>query len=122
METQEFIQLIGSLVNTVGIPLMGVFMFYEYKKRKTAAEAKKAEAENITTYASEWKMLYEKKEEKVSELNIKIDSLYDKIEELRQVIHNLTEKNTDLMIKNNALEFRKCNKRGCPEREPPSEF
>ena len=52
----------------------------------------------------------------------KIDSLYEKIDEYRGRVRELTEKNTELMIKNNALEFRKCNKHGCSDREPPSEF
>ena len=52
----------------------------------------------------------------------KIDTLYAKIEELRQRIRELTEKNTELIIRNSALDFRKCNKHGCPDREPPSEF
>lgn len=122
MEIQEIVQLMGSLVNMVGIPILGVFMFYKYKKQKAAAEAKKAEADNITAYAAEWKMLYEKKEQKVTELNVKIDSLYEKIEGLRNTIYELTEKNTELMVKNSALEFRKCNKHGCSDREPPSDF
>ena len=97
-------------------------MFYESRKRKAAAEAKKAEADNITQYADEWKGLYEKKEKRVGELDTKIDTLYAKIEELRQRIRELTEKNTELIIRNSALDFRKCNKHGCPDREPPSEF
>ena len=122
MEIQEIVQLMGSLVNMVGVPLLGVFMFYKYKREKVALEVKKAEADNITAYASEWKSLYEKKEQKVTDLNVKIDSLYEKIETLRKTIHDLTEKNTELMVKNSALEFRKCNKHGCPDREPPSDF
>ena len=46
----------------------------------------------------------------------------EKIDEYRGRVRELTEKNTELMIKNNALEFRKCNKHGCSDREPPSEF
>lgn len=102
--------------------LLGTFLFYESKKRKAAAEAKKAEEENITAYAAEWKELYEKKEMRVEQLDAKIDSLYAQIDEYRVRVRALTEKNTELVIKNSALEFRKCNKHGCPDREPPSEF
>lgn len=122
MEMQEIVQLIGSFISAAGLPLIGAFMFYESRKRKAAAEAKKAEANNITQYAEEWKELYEKKEKRVGELDTKIDTLYAKIEELRQHIRELTEKNTELIIRNSALDFRKCNKHGCPDREPPSEF
>lgn len=122
MEMQEIVQLIGSFISAAGLPLIGAFMFYEYRKRKAAAEAKKAEADNITQYADEWKELYERKEKRVGELDTKIDTLYAKIEELRQRIRELTEKNTELIIRNSALDFRKCNKHGCSDREPPSEF
>lgn len=44
------------------------------------------------------------------------------MDEYRTRVRALTEKNTELVIKNSALEFRKCNKHGCPDREPPSEF
>lgn len=122
MEMQEIVQLIGSFISAAGLPLIGAFMFYGSRKRKAAAEAKKAEVDNITQYADEWKELYEKKEKRVGELDTKIDTLYAKIEELRQRIRELTEKNTELIIRNSALDFRKCNKHGCPDREPPSEF
>lgn len=114
--------VIGGFVTAVLIPVAGYWGYWEYNKRKAAAEAKKAEADNITQYAAEWKELYEKKERRVGELDAKIDSLYEKIDEYRGRVRELTEKNTELMIKNNALEFRKCNKHGCSDREPPSEF
>ena len=51
MEMQEIVQLIGSFISAAGLPLIGAFMFYESRKRKAAAEAKKAEADNITQYS-----------------------------------------------------------------------
>ncbi len=119
---EEIIQVIGAFVSGIGLPLIGAFMFYDAKKRKAAAEAKRSEADNITAYAAEWKVLYEKKEHRVEELDAKIDSLYKEMESLRTHIRSLTEENAELKVKNNALEFRKCNRHGCPDREPPSEF
>lgn len=114
--------VIGGFVTTVLIPVAGYWGYREYNKRKAGAEAKKAEADNITQYAAEWKELYEKKEQRVGELDTKIDALYDKIDEYRKRVREQTEKNTELVIKNSALEFRKCNKHGCSDREPPSDF
>ena len=114
--------VIGGFVTTVLSPVAGCGGYREYNKRKAGAEAKKAEADNITQYAAEWKELYEKKEQRVGELDTKIDALYDKIDEYRKRVRELTEKNTGLVIKNSALEFRKCNKHGCSDREPPSDF
>ena len=114
--------MIGGIVTTILLPLLGVFMFYDQKKRKEEATARKAEADNITSYAAEWKELYEKKENKVHELDAKIDQLYVEKNEDRQRIRELMEKNTELELKNQMLEVMKCKKRGCTDREPPSDY
>ena len=49
--------VIGGFVTAVLIPVAGYWGYREYNKRKAAAEAKKAEADNITQYAAEWKEL-----------------------------------------------------------------
>lgn len=121
-QLSELFNVIGGIVTTILLPLLGVFMFYDQKKRKEEAAARKAEADNITSYAAEWKELYEKKENKVHELNAKIDRLYVEKNEDRQRIRELMEKNTELELKNQMLEVMKCKKRGCTDREPPSDY
>ena len=118
----QIITMIGGIVATILIPLIGAFQFYDSKKRKEAAAAKKAEAENITQYASEWKELYEKKEAKVHELDIKIDQLYLEKNEDRERIRDLQAKNAKLELENQALNFKKCEVRGCKDRKPPSKY
>ena len=118
----QIIALIGGIIATVLLPLMTAFQFYESKKRKEAAAAKKAEAENITQYAAEWKELYEKKEAKVHELDTKIDQLYVEKNEDRERIRDLQSKNVKLELENQALNFKKCEVRGCKERKPPSDY
>ena len=44
----EIIQQICSIVTGVALPLLGVFIFYDAKKREATAKASKAEADNIT--------------------------------------------------------------------------
>ena len=124
-QISNVLTLIGGIVSTVLLPLLGVFLFYGQKKRKEEAEeasAKKSETDNITAYAAEWKELYEKKEKKVQDLDAKIDSLYVQINDDRQRIRELMEKNTELELKNQMLEVMKCKKRGCKDREPPSDY
>lgn len=118
----QIIALIGGIIATVLLPLMTAFQFYDSKKRKEAAAAKKAEAENITQYAAEWKELYEKKEAKVHELDTKIDQLYVEKNEDREHIRDLQSKNVKLELENQALNFKKCEVRGCKERKPPSDY
>ena len=112
------IQLIAAAISTVLLPLLLI----RSKRRQSNAEAERSEAENITRYAAEWEKLYQEKEEKCNELNTKIDNLYLQITTLRDKLSEAQEKNTELKIQNQALEFRKCNKRGCADRMPPSDF
>ena len=115
-QLSTIIQVIGSLITLVILPLLLI----KSKTKKADAEAKKTEADNITAYAAEWKELYEKK--RVAELDAKIDHLYTEITKYRDTIRELSEKNSELAVQNQALEFRKCNKHGCADRIPPSEY
>ena len=100
--------------------MIGIFLFYDSKKRKAEAEAVQVETSNISLYAAEWKELYEKKEAKVHELDGKIDSLYLEKEKDRQSIRQLREENNELKLKLQAVMFWKCEVRGCVNREPPT--
>lgn len=119
---EEIVSLSGSLVATVLIPLVTAFMFYDSRKRKAEAEARQAETDNITSYAAEWKKNYEEEKEEKARLSGKIDQLYAEKESERKRIRELMQRNQELELKNQALEFRKCEKRGCKDRIPPSEF
>lgn len=121
-QISQIITMVGGIVATILLPLIGAFQFYDSKKRKEAAAAKKAEAENITQYAAEWKELYEKKEAKVHELDTKIDHLYLEKNEDRERIRDLQSKNAKLELENQALNFKKCEVRGCKDRQPPSDY
>lgn len=117
-QLSTIIQVVGSLITLVILPLLLIGS----KRKQAGAEAEKKEADNITAYAAEWKELYEKKEKRVAELDAKIDNLYAEITRYRDIIRELSEKNSELAVQNQALEFRKCNKHGCADRIPPSEY
>lgn len=114
--------MIGGIVATILLPLIGAFQFYDSKKRKEAASANKAEADNITQYAAEWKKCYEEERKVEEELNRKIDQLYKEKEQDRERIRDLQSKNVKLELENQALNFKKCGVRGCKERIPPSDY
>lgn len=121
-QISELLSSVGGAVTTILLPIIGAFLFYDSKKRKAAAEARKAEAENITNYASEWKELYEKKEGRVAELDAKIDRLYAEKNDDRMLIRELSEKITALEIENLKLTVKRCDVKGCPNRQPPSDY
>ena len=119
---QTVLTVISSLVSSVALPLFGVFLFYDSKKRKANAEARKAEMDNLTGYAEEWKGLYEQRDKRVDELNAKIDQLYQEKETDRQRIRELQEKNTALTLENQSLKIKRCEVKGCKDRRPPSDY
>ncbi len=121
-QISQIITMVGGIVATILLPLIGAFQFYDSKKRKEAAAAKKAEAENITQYAAEWKKCYEEERKVEEELNRKIDQLYKEKEQDRERIRDLQSKNVKLELENQALNFKKCEVRGCKERKPPSDY
>ena len=119
---QTVVTIISSLVSSVALPLLGVFLFYDSKKRKANAEARRAELDNLTLYADEWKALYEQRDKRVDELNAKIDQLYKEKEDDRQRIRELQEKNTKLALENTSLRIKECQVKGCKSRVPPSDY
>ena len=125
----EIICLIGGSVTSIGIPLIGLFMFHDSKKRSEAAKAKLAEAEarkaeqdNIVGFAEEWKALYEQRDKRVDELNAKIDQLYQDKETDRQRIRELQEKCQQFSLDLQAAKFLKCEVKGCKDRQPPTGY
>ena len=125
----EIISLIGGAVTSIGIPLIGLFMFHDSKKRSESAKAKLAEAEarkaeqdNIVGFAEEWKALYEQRDKRVDELNAKIDQLYQDKETDRQRIRELQEKCQQFSLDLQAAKFLKCEVKGCKDRQPPTGY
>lgn len=121
-QISELLSSVGGAVTTILLPVIGVFLFYDSKKRKAAAEARKAEAENITNYAAEWKKCYEEERAVEAELNAKIDQLYKEKNEDRQRMRELAMKNAALEIENLKLTVKRCDVKGCPNRQPPSDY
>lgn len=125
MEIGQFLQLVnalGSLLTGGGLGVLSYLFFFDSKKRTENAKAKQSEAEarrmeeeNITSYAEEWKMLYEKKEERVLKLE-------RQAEDDRQRIRELTEKNLQLSLDLQKANFMKCEVRGCQSRQPPTGY
>ena len=121
-QLSEIFNLLGGAVTSVVLPLLGVLLFYDSKKRSEAAKAKLAEAEarkaeeaNITSYAAEWKELYERKEQRVTQLEAKAD-------DDRRRIRELQEKNLQLSLDLQAAKFLKCEVKGCKDRQPPTGY
>ena len=125
MEAEEILRIInalGSLLTGGGLGVLTFLFFFDSRKRTEAAKAKQAEAEakkieedNITSYAEEWKALYEKKEQRVLKLEAQA-------EDDRKRIRELTEKNMQLSLELQKANFMKCEVKGCDKRQPPTGY
>lgn len=115
----DLIQTISSIVTGVAIPVLGIFLFYDAKKREASAKAGKAEADNITQYAAQWQKLYDEKVKHEEELNGKIDALYVQLNEQRDELARLKKEMAELVVKQQYAESQKCTVFGCPNRQPP---
>lgn len=123
MTTIELINTIFSgLLTLMGGGGLGVFWFYSAKKREAAANASKAEADVTSRYADEWKELYEQRDKRVGELNVKVDQLYADISELRKQMWDLSGRYAKLQAENMEAVFFRCVRRGCTDRIPPHEL
>lgn len=118
----DIVGMLGSAVTGVAVPLIGVLMYHDFKKRTEAAKAKQAEAsakateiDNINSYAQEWKALYEKHDAELDEM--KAQAADD-----RKRIRELTEENMRLSLELQKAQFLKCEVKGCERRQPPTGY
>lgn len=118
--------LIITIINSVAIPILSGAVFYNSRKRKEAALASQEESRAIATSADGWKQLCEKrdedvrdKENEIKRKDEKIDDLYNKINHLRDNISVLENKNHELVMLNQELEWNRCEVNGCSNRKPP---
>lgn len=116
---RDTIQLVGAIVSGIALPLLGVFLFYDSKRREANAKAVKAEEDNITSYASQWMKLYEEKVKHEEDLNLKIDNLYLQLNKQREELTALKKEIADLTVRSQYAESQKCTVFGCPNRQPP---
>lgn len=91
------------------------FAFYREQKKKKQLENSAQEHDLIQKSAQEWKELYERSDEDSRRKDDKIDVLYKENGKLRDT-------NNDLTTKVAILEIKKCEKRGCGDRIPPTGY
>lgn len=113
----DTIQFIVNSVLSTGI--MGTFLFYGSRRRKENALARQEESKAISSYADEWKELYERSNKSVDLLNEKVDSLYEEINGYRVTIRQLRDEKNNLLLALHEAQFNRCVRDGCQRRTPP---
>lgn len=97
--------------------------------KKAKAEAKAADNDNALRVADGWKQLADERQEanadrdrRIHELNEKIDTLYVVNSEWRDKYNAQQEEITRLKVAAAADAPRLCERRGCPDRTPPTGY
>lgn len=96
-----------------GIPTS--ILFFCANKKKAMAEAKAAEIANGITLAREYRDLAEKREAQLDQREQLVSDLYRQIDDWRKQC-------TEMEVWKAKNEYRICEKRGCPDRTPPTGF
>lgn len=123
MGLNEWLLLLGGLGGIQGcIELIKFWIKRKSMKKQANAEATHADLINLNDYADSWKELYTEAKVEIKELNAKIDSLYIDIRNLRECKANHIKNEHRLELENEALKIKECKKRGCIERDPPSDY
>lgn len=118
--TNETIQIIQTGVNLLcASGVISTLLYYNSRKRKEAALASQEENKAISSYADEWKELYERSNKMVDSLNEKVDGLYSEINNYRITIRKLRDEKNNLFIALHEAKWNRCILDGCPNRTPP---
>lgn len=103
-----------------GVPAS--ILFFRASKAKAEAEANLSKAiadqqqnANAIALANEYRDLAEKREAQLDQREQLVNDLYKQIGDWRR-------KNTELEVWKAQNEYRICEKRGCPDRTPPTGF
>ena len=116
---------------SIGAAIMAAltaFFFRNETKRLKLAEVKKAEAsaskDEIEVKRVEWEILREqldRADERLKNRDEKVDSIYIELRAEQAKSLDYIQQINELRLQLKSLELRKCDKRGCGDRTPPSE-
>lgn len=116
MEFNDWVVLATALGGVEGIKqLVKWWMNRKVELRKEDASANGMEDENERKQVK-WL------EDRISQRDIKIDALYVELRETQSTLLEEIHKRHEVELKLKEAEFRRCDVRRCPEREPPSDF
>lgn len=116
VETTDIITLAGALGGIEGLIQFGKWWLNrKLIARQEAATVEATEEQNDRTQ-TDWL------ERRVTERDSKIDTLYRELREAQQAHLEEVHAHHETQLKLTEADCKKCLKRGCPDRLPPSEY
>jgi uncharacterized membrane-anchored protein YhcB (DUF1043 family) len=110
----EWGTIIAGVIGCIAGNLTALLFFPQMRKMKSI--------ENEAKQSEEWKKLFDEAKSEAKERDEKIDSLYVKIENQRNVEIDLYKETKRLVTENTRLKILKCELPLCPKRVPPTGF
>lgn len=116
METADLLTIVGAIGGIEGVIQFSKWWFSrKATKRQDEATATAAEDQNSRNQV-DWL------EKRLMERDAKIDSIYGELRATQSAHMNEVHKHHETQLKLNEAECKKCLKRGCQDRVPPSEY
>ena len=113
MNITEIISLCGGVTGLIG--LAGFILFYKQTKRLKNAEARKSELDN-------WEQQIGRYEDRLHARDQKVDAIYIELRQEQEKYLVLLEQYNNLKVEHKLLGVKRCEVRGCKDRQPPGEF
>lgn len=116
MNLNDWVMLITALGGIEGVKqLVKWWVNRRYERRKADASADVAEFD-AERQQVDWL------EKRLAQRDTKVDALYGEVRKLENEKLELVYKNHELELQLKEAEMKKCLKRGCGDREPPSDY
>lgn len=116
MDLNDWVMLITALGGIEGVKqLVKWWVNRRYERRKADASADVAEFD-AERQQVDWL------EKRLAQRDTKVDALYGEVRKLENEKLELVYKNHELELQLKEAEMKKCLKRGCGDREPPSDY
>lgn len=116
MGLNEWLSVLGAIGGLEAIRWVVTF----WVNRKTDARKEDATADSMEDENERKQVAW--LEERISQRDAKIDALYVELRQEQSGKLNLIHKNHELELKNTELTYKKCDVRGCQNRQPPSDY
>lgn len=123
MELNDWLTLLGTLGGFEAIR-WGVTFLANRKTnaRKEDASADSMEIQNLLNIITALETQIDNQEKRMSSRDGKVDFLYSENNKLRSENLELIRQKHELELRLKEIEVKKCDVRGCTNRQPPSEY
>lgn len=123
MGLNEWLALLGALGG--GSTITWGIMFWVNRKtnaRKEDASADGMEIQNLLNVINSLTVQLDKSDGRMTGRDAKVDFLYSEVRRLEEKVLELIKEKHELELRLKEAEMKKCDVRGCQNRQPPNDY